>query len=53
MSSREFANTKQEELASGPLTKVEFFVLENILAFCCEEDIQTRDLCFAQINKEK
>jgi len=39
MSSTEFANTKQEELASGPLTKVEFFVLENILAFCCQEDI--------------
>jgi len=39
MSSRKFANTKQEELASGLLTKVEFFVLGNILAFCCEEDI--------------
>jgi len=27
MSSKEFANTKQEELASGLLTKVELFVL--------------------------
>ena len=39
VSSIEFALAKQEPLSYGPLTKVEFFLLENILVYCGEQDI--------------
>ena len=37
--SLEFAKMKHELLSSGPLTKFEFFLLENILTYCSEEGI--------------
>lgn len=42
MSSIEFAHSKLERVSTGPLTKVEFFLLENILSYCnSEEDTET------------
>lgn len=38
MSSIEFAQSKREKITSGPLTKVEFFILENILRYCDENN---------------
>lgn len=40
MSSAEFANSKSENLKAGLLTKVEFFLLENIFCYCTTEEIE-------------
>lgn len=40
VNSREFAQKRQEELSDEPLTKVEFFLLEDILVYCDDEDIE-------------
>ena len=37
--SREYASFKQETLTTGPLTKHEYFLLENILLYCSKQDI--------------
>ena len=39
MKSLDFALEKEEKLSRGPLTKLEFFVLENLLLHCSECDI--------------
>ena len=40
LSSIEFADVKLEQLSAGPLTIMEFFVLENVLVYCEEEAIE-------------
>lgn len=40
-SSLEFAHSKCEKVMSGPLTKVEFFLLDNILRYCDDSDTET------------
>lgn len=37
--SREYANFKQETLTTGPPTKLEYFILENILQYCSQQNI--------------
>ena len=49
MSSTEFAKSKDEELSGGPLTTVEFFLLENILVYCDEEEIEPTSINVAAI----
>ena len=52
LSSIQFAQKKKEQLSSGPLTKVEFFLMVNILEYCCEEDIDaTPDNIFSIYDK--
>ena len=41
VNSIEFAQSKLEELSSGPFTKLEYFLLDNIINYCNEEDIET------------
>lgn len=40
MRSIDLAELKQEKIVSGPFTKVEFFLLENILSYCVDNDIE-------------
>ena len=40
-SSIEFAEFNREKIVTGPFTKLEYFILENILRYCDEEDIST------------
>ncbi len=41
VNSIQFAHSKSEKLSTGPFTKVEYFLLDSIVSYCNEEDIET------------
>ena len=52
MSSVQFAVQKKEDVSTGPLTILEFFIFENILAYCDEEGIEQTPVNIIQIYKQ-
>jgi len=41
LKSIEFAEKKQEKVITGPPTRLEYFLLESILSYCSENELET------------